>query len=257
MSGDPIKSRAARSIGELIDHILTDVFLGRKPLWFRGQRSATWSVEPSIWRQYDTDSERNFTNRFRSRAATRYQTLPDYDNDAIWLSLMQHYGLPTRLLDWTRSPLIAVYFAVEEYLYEARSQFEDACIWILDPHALNKLEWGENITPSIDAHMCEDMLRPAFSHRADETNKVMAVMAAEQDMRMFVQQGCFTIHSNQAPLNSLEGSEKFLEKVIIPAECIWFVAQQVDVAGFRKGDIYPDLGNLAIELRTFYPPTKP
>lgn len=80
-------------------------------------------------------------------------------------------------------------------------------------------------------------------------NKVMAAMAAESDMRMFVQQGCFTIHSEQKPLTDKSSNESFLSEYIIPAECIFDVAQTIDIMGFRKGDIYPDLTNLAIELR--------
>ena len=243
------------SIGSLIDEVSALVGVENRTLWFRGHRSATWDVQPAIWRDYDRARERNFTNRFRSRAGTRYEALPEYDNSALWLSLMQHYGLPTRLLDWTRSPLVAAYFALEKYIYETEaSEPQDASIWVLDPHALNTHEGFGDVTPSIDAHMCKEMLFPAFSHRNHENHKVIAVMAAERDMRMFVQQGCFTIHSYQGPLNAREGHELYLHELCIPAARIQHMARAIDICGFRRGDIFPDLEHLADELKGIYSP---
>lgn len=240
-------------VGDLVAYVLQRIRPDRPSpvLWFRGHRSARWDVSPAIWRDYNADAERNFTNRFRSRASMRLQTVPGYYDAAHWLSLMQHYGLPTRLLDWTRSPLVAAYFALQKYIYETVAESEDACVWVLAPHALNSSEGFENITPPIDARMCGKMLKPAFTHRSDENGKVRAVMAAERDLRMFVQQGCFTIHSDHEPLNQRRGSEKYLTQLVIPARYVEAMAFEVDVCGFRKGDIFPDLGNLADELIRF------
>jgi hypothetical protein len=242
------------SVGELLDYVATRVSVDNRILWFRGHRSLGWPVAPSIWRGYDADDERNFTNRFRSRATTRMQMAPQYDDSAYWLSVMQHYGLPTRLLDWTRSPLIAAYFALESYIYHKQSQPQDACIWVLEPHILNVLEGFESVTPALDAHTCLPMLTPAFTHRDKENGKVIAAMAAERDLRMFVQQGCFTVHSSREPLNERADRDKFLTQIVIPSKCIRQFAQELDVAGFRKGDLFPDLANLAEELKGLYPP---
>jgi hypothetical protein len=164
--------------------------------------------------------------------------------------------MPTRLLDWTRSPLVATYFAVEKYIFEGTRESEDAVIWMLDPHALNESEGFGPVTPSIEAHMCKKMIAAAFTHNEPENNKIIAVMAAENDLRMFVQQGCFTIHSDTTPLNRRDVNRRYLAAIIIPAEYVRRVAFEVDVCGFREGDIFPDLGHLADELKKRWPPVR-
>jgi hypothetical protein len=169
---------------------------------------------------------------------------------------MQHYGLPTRLLDWTRSPLVAAYLAVEDYIFDQGREPEDAIIWMLDPHVLNKSEGFDDVTPSIEAHMCKEMISAAFTHKVAENKKILAVMAAENDLRMFVQQGCFTIHSDTVPLNRRNNQHKYLSSIVIPAAHIRQIAFEVHACGFRKGDIFPDLGHLADELKGAWPPKK-
>jgi hypothetical protein len=250
-----IKSRVGpttiRSIGELIDHLMEyDTHKGRI-LWYRGHRSAIWDVDPTIWRDYTAEDERNFTHRFRSRAAIRMSSAPGYGDLAHWIALMRHYGLPTRLMDWSRSPLVALYFAVSYLLDRKNHELEDAVVWMLDPHLLNQIEDFPDIgrlTPSINSSMCAPMIAGAFYGDAAEPDKVLAVMAHDVDMRIFVQQGCFTIHSSRVPLNFREDHEEFLWPLRIPAENITTMANQIFTAGFRRGDIYPDLSNVALEL---------
>jgi hypothetical protein len=147
-------------------------------------------------------------------------------------------------------------FAVEDYIIDQKREPQDALIWMLDPHVLNRSEGFEDVTPSIEANMCKKMIAAAFTHKVKENNKVLAVMAAENDLRMFVQQGCFTIHSDQVPLDMRDEHSAYLTSILIPAVHVRRIAFEVDVCGFRSGDIFPDLGHLADELKTRWPPTK-
>ena len=251
-----INEKTVKSISDLINIVSNHISKTNTILWFRGHFDSSWSLRPSIHRDYTNDSERNFVHRFRARAYSRVENLPSYDERAKWLSLMQHYELPTRLLDWTRSPLIALFFALEKYVYEDFNDGKEACIWILEPHKLNYLEGLGELTPSIESSTCIELINPAFDDKANECNKVMAVMASECDTRMFVQQGGFTIHARSEPLTDNSDSMEYLTKLIIPEDCVVKLAREIDYCGFRRGDLFPDLINLSKELKGIYKPEK-
>jgi hypothetical protein len=108
-----------------------------RPGWiFRGQRSEAWTLKTSLERCFDRneiplerrrDVELDLLREFR-RAYHQYARRVPKPSDAIeWLSLMQHHGAPTRLLDFTYSVYVASYFAVE-----AAEREESAAVWAID-----------------------------------------------------------------------------------------------------------------------------
>jgi hypothetical protein len=86
--------------------------------WFRGHADRRWELLPSVFRwmkdrQLPSTYESSIAQKFIARARIRYPGCPDDSDHLGWLTLMRHYGLFTRLLDWSESILIAAYFAVD------------------------------------------------------------------------------------------------------------------------------------------------
>ncbi len=125
-----------RTIDELLQFVNSLHEKHGMRLWYRGEQNASLPLIPSIQRsQKRLDAERYITNDFYTRARQIIDNPPLKHNYAAWVSLMQHYGLPTRMLDWSLSPLIAVFFATETY--KTRSD-TDGCVWVLTPGLLNE-----------------------------------------------------------------------------------------------------------------------
>ena len=121
------------SIGEYLDFRASEDRDVARPAWYRGHADAKWKLVPGYHRSRREISETTLLARFKQSAAMLAELQPRDDFD--WLFLMQHYGVPTRLLDWSESPLVALYFAVQD----AGNCVElDGALWRLDPTELNK-----------------------------------------------------------------------------------------------------------------------
>jgi len=222
------------------------------PLWYRGEDNSTLTLVPSIQRsEKRLMKERFLSNDFYIRAKQTLESPPSRNNYAYWIALMQHYGLPTRILDWSRSPLVAVFFATETYL---DAPDRDACVWVLVPTSLNEQQgFGSCIYP-IDADTSQEMLLPAFKHLHHNpvlVDKILACASTDRNLRMYSQQSCFTIHNSLRKLEDI-CNEQMLYKIIIPRDRKQYFLESLRVLGITESYIYPDLEHICKELRQYH-----
>uniref|UniRef100_E6PX38 FRG domain-containing protein n=1 Tax=mine drainage metagenome TaxID=410659 RepID=E6PX38_9ZZZZ len=244
---------------------------GGEAMWWRGHADAVnWVLRPSVFRKgrnglpYD---ENALINNFLMRAYGRLGHRPRPGSDLEWLFLAQHYGLPTRLLDWTESPLVALYFAVSEE--NCRGELADcnACLWAVAPSELNKA----NSNRSDPANAQNGLISPensvvqAIAMKAlgskDEVvwsrtgqnpytlPQFVALQTFEIDERVVAQSGRFTLHSCEQAIESLADKDRYLRKFLIPASSKPTIRQRLKDLGIQKWDLFPDLQALALGLR--------
>lgn len=217
-------------------------------IWWRGHSKSDWTLVPGVYRKGKPHKyETSIISHFMMRARTRHLNCPPDDKITSWLLLMQHYGLPTRLLDWTESPLIAAFFAVS-YEPQIESVPEtDACIWALNPFALNNSQINQPLVAGI---LREDSPAIPLFVAAHEINlpyqdKILAISNPELDFRMLLQLAQFTIHGSPKPLEQLTGNQEFLHKLIIPASAKRKIRDELELMGIKQPNLFPDLQNLA------------
>lgn len=233
--------------------------------WFRGQRRASWTLEPNIFRLDLLNEEDEIRAEFQRRA-------PQYMTESVpadywgWYFLMQHYGAPTRLLDWTDSALVALFFALNSD-DKAPKDKEDAGVWMLDPWWLNEEVLGDESVLLPDFSAAEKYLAAPYDrlNKAGHTKIGPALPAAIDPpflaRRVAVQRSHFTIFgSNREGLTELmqrDGSHLILFRVAKKA--IPRMRADLTTLGVTDTTIYPDLRGLADELTRYqlgtWPPT--
>lgn len=213
----------------------------QEDLIFRGQ-SQDYTLLPKIGRKnllFDPMEkrgalERKIFDEFK-RMACSYEECIHINNDLDWLAIAQHYGLPTRLLDWTTNALAALWFAVET----DGSNKESGYVYIYRPNPDDFYPVDALHNPLAIENL--NFINPRY------TNK-----------RLIAQSGIFSIH------NHIESSDSFIRfdanknlsgdffKIEIPSSQKFVLRYDVDRCGINRKALFPDLDGLCQHLSWLY-----
>jgi hypothetical protein len=162
--------------------------------------------------------------------------------------LMQHYGVPTRLLDWTESPLIALYFVVEDM--EKKNEDKDGALWILYPLELNKHSTRELVyIPSFEDEWLANYSVLQYSKGKDNGILPIAAIATRNNPRIQAQLGVFTIgHLKKVPIEQIE-DRKHCVRLIVPKDAKPKLKEELRILGMTRFQVFPELASIGQGLR--------
>ena len=210
-------------------------------LWYRGQANSEWEIIPSIQRFERVSSEQVLCHSFYHGASQISSSpIPKHSYDQ-WISLMQHYGLPTRLLDWSYSPLVALYFALDNC---DRYTDNDASITVLVPEFLNNVQGFDSFIYPIDSQTALKMLEPAFYESSMISGKILACFSTSNDLRQYAQRAGFTIHDSSKNIREI-CDDKSLNTIIIPKSRKEYFRKLLYSFGIREEFLFPDISHVA------------
>ena len=208
---------------------------------FRGHSSPEFSLLPALLRKaQDSDTEHTLYHACYARA---HRLLREGTNSWEVLSILQHHGVPTRLLDWTESFAVALFFALAD-------DPPEPTVWVLNPFRLNRAAGfsEQNRIPQVGLDDLPDYYetfarwqpppRPGWPY----SMPIFLQIPWASD-RVAAQQGFFTVHPDDRPLE--EACPQWVRRVQIPTEAIPGAKRFLELAGVSAYTVFPDLQGLA------------
>ncbi len=226
---------------------------------FRGLSDSDYRLETTLIRLqgFYSELERHLLRNFRKYAHRR---VVERDSVWHWLSVAQHYGLPTRLLDWTHSPLIATHFATANI-----EKFDiDGVIWAVNYEKAHQLlpaklrlqleKEGANVFT--DEMLSESVTSLKKLSDLSEKPFVIFFEPPSMDERIINQFAFFSVMSNPTSVIDewLKDYPEIFRKIVIPSALKWEIRDKLDIDSITERVLFPGLDGLCRYLKRYYSP---
>jgi hypothetical protein len=222
----------------------------QKQFAFRGQSDSNWLLQTSLARHFVDNhvDEHQWRRRelkmywkFRERLLETCQGMHEAWEELDILSLMQHYGAPTRLLDFTYDPKVALAFALED----SRG---DSAIWVVDRDGLERRRKDKKLLD-----YCGPMHRPKYDvfHKDEEKKYRLVGSILDPKLpndRLAAQQGCFLVPGS---ISRIVSPELVHAKVSLSRELVLESLRRLQEQGYDREHLFPNLEQLAKEAKRF------
>ena len=175
-----------------------------------------------------------------------------------WLALAQHHGLPTRLLDWTYSPLVALHFATDDLALYG----QDAEVWAVDFTEINS-HLPDTLRNLLDAEGSDVFTGEMLSEVVESLEDFDALSAdpfvvflepPSVDDRIVNQAALFSVMSNPRHVlhEWLAEHPRAYRRIIIPAGIKWEIRDKLDQVNVNERVLFPGLDGLGRWLKRYY-----
>jgi hypothetical protein len=233
-------------------------------MWYRGAGLSSHALVPSLYRHPKIASssellalETQLLTRFRERAQPMVgRQLPEDKLEMLFL--MQHHGMPTRLLDWSENAFIALFFALSTAERDAAGEaIGQSCVWVLKPVSWNKTVQAHITYSGEPFSVGDSRLTNGYVEVGDGAalmEKPVAVYGVHNSPRIVSQRGVFTLFgSSTASMESHYELGAFPQDSMIKIEVRGryqsALFKELTDAGVMDSTVYPDLDGLARELK--------
>lgn len=229
-------------------------------LWYRGVDTDRHALLPKLLREGKSseavlERERRLITRFRQRGYAYWPAgYPQGDWDQLFA--MQHYGLPTRLLDWTENLFVAAYFALFPTREAAPSRRRPEArpphvpvIWVVNPIKWNQAmpvlsEYGATIQVLTTADEDAEPYRPQSTKKRPKSP--VAIYGTHNSARIVAQRGTFMVWgADTTPLEKVETGSLMKIRLVGDRQSM---RRDLRFLGFTETMIFPELTSLATEI---------
>lgn len=258
MSHQRIIDYKPTSLAEYIEVVESLQRDSKGALWYRGASKLSHQLQPSLYRKRTNPAaflnnlsqlEAQLVARFRDRSLPYHNRRLDDGLETLFF--MQHFGVPTRLLDWTANPFIGLFFALR-----TAERTERRAVWVLDPTEWNQAALRRTSYDGGPLDPANELLSGyrLVGDMSGLSQAPVAIFGAHNSPRIVAQQGTFVVFGSEtSPMEKLYRNGTFpksaMARIVFTGRAIDALRNSLFTHGITECAMFPDLEGLGRDLR--------